>query len=397
MKIFRKVLCMILAVVMIAGIAPRVEAQAATTPAKVTEEQVKQRMETVKKMTGSYFTVNGEACGYKSGHGCSNCRTTNLINSSHIKSYLGMLPESISRLPDKTKFYQNCESCRAFALIIHWYLYAQKSTDTVEVSVVNNMKDVRLSSSNMVDSSKKNSVFKIGDIIGMTEDSYHSMIVMDYLKDSSGKIYGFKLIDCNRNGASVGNCKVQQISYSFDNFYSDWGVATVYRATNYSAHVHDYSGDKNIGYCNSCNNDYLTTSAFNSSKVYTSGTVTPKTTTQLHVKMRPYAASTWTNGDLNIKADSATMEYTCKNHWGNTWYCVKFKDSSGNYKTGYVYNEDVNFVKNPNTVSASCFLASKFGGKINEGDSLWISKSEYGGSVKSTDGTTKLAKVVFGI
>ena len=388
---------MLLAVVMIAGIMPRVEAQAATTPAKVTEEQVKQRMETVKKMTGSYFTVNGEACGYKSGHGCSNCRTTNLINSSHIKSYLGMLPESISRLPDKTKFYQNCESCRAFALIIHWYLYAQKSTDTVEVSVVNNMKDVRLSSSNMVDSSKKNSVFKIGDIIEMTEDSYHSMIVMDYLKDSSGKIYGFKLIDCNRNGASVGNCKVQQISYSFDNFYSDWGVATVYRATNYSAHVHDYSGDKNIGYCNSCNNDYLTTSAFNSSKIYTSGTVTPKTTTQLHVKMRPYAASTWTNGDLNIKADSATMEYTCKNHWGNTWYCVKFKDSSGNYKTGYVYNEDVNFVKNPNTVSASCFLASKFGGKITEGTSLWAKNNDYGGSIRSGDGTTKLTKVVFGI
>ena len=399
LKFFRKVLCMILAVVMIAGITPRVEAQAATTPAKVTEEQVKQRMETFKRMVdgGKYFTVNGKACNdgkYEENHGCDNCLTTNLIKSGYIKNCLGLLPESIYRLPNNTNFARSCWSCRAFVLIAHWYLYAQRSTDDVEVSVVKGLKKVRLSSENMLDSAGK-PVFKIGDIL---ETSGHSLIVSDYYKNSSGAVTGFYAIDCNSNGDSVGHCKVQEWRYaSFDRFYNIWGTATLYRATNYSAHVHDYSGDKNIGYCNSCNNDYLTTSAFNSSKVYTSGTVTPKTTTQLHVKMRPYAASSWTNGDLNIKADSATMEYICKNHWGNTWYCVKFKDSSGNYKTGYVYNEDVNFVKNPNTVSASCFLASKFGGKITEGDSLWISKSEYGGSVKSTDGTTKLAKVVFGI
>lgn len=398
MKIFRKVLCMILAVVMIAGITPRVEAQAATTPTKVTEEQVKQRMETVKKMTGSYFTVNGEACGYESGHGCENCDTRYLIGrDSSIRKHLDLLPNTYTLLPETRETYPSCMSCRAFVAIVHWYLYAQKTSDNIEVSVVNGLNRVRLNSSNMLDSNG-NPIFRIGDIIETPySGSCHSLIVMDYLKNSSGQVYGFKTIDCNNNGRNVGNCKVQQASYSFDSFYSNWGVATVCRATNYSAHVHDYSGDKNIGYCNSCKNDYLTTSAFNSSKVYTSGRVTPKTTTQLHVKMRPYAASTWTNGDANIKADRATMEYTCKNHWGNTWYCVKFKDSSGNYKTGYVYNEDVNFVKDPNTVSASCFLASRFGGKINEGDSLWISKSEYGGSVKSTDGTTKLAKVVFGI
>ena len=398
MKFLRKTLCIILAVVMIAGITPRVEAQAATTPAKVTEEQVKQRMETVKKMTGSYFTVNGKACGYESGHGCENCDTRYLIGrDSSIRKHLDLLPNTYTLLPETRETYPSCMSCRAFVAIVHWYLYAQKTSDNIEVSVVNGLNRVRLNSSNMLDS-KGNPIFRVGDIIETPySGSCHSLIVMDYLKNSSGQVYGFKTIDCNNNGRNVGNCKVQQASYSFDSFYSNWGVATVCRATNYSAHVHDYSGDKNIGYCNSCKNDYLTTSAFNSSKVYTSGRVTPKTTTQLHVKMRPYAASTWTNGDANIKADRATMEYTCKNHWGNTWYCVKFKDSSGNYKTGYVYNEDVNFVKDPNTVSASCFLASKFGGKINEGDSLWISKSEYGGSVKSTDGTTKLAKVVFGI
>ena len=387
---------MILAVIMIIGIMPKVEAQAATTPAKVTEEQVKQRMEVFKKMVddGAYFTYDGTPCAYASGHGCDKCSTDMLIKSDHIKNYLGLLPESIYRLPNNTKQSRSCMSCRAFVLIAHWYLYAQKSTDTVEVSVIKGLDNVKLSNGNMLDSNGK-PVFRIGDII---ETSGHSAVISDYYKDSSGNVTGFYVIDCNNNGDVVGNCKVQEWKYtSFGRFYNIWGSARVYRATNYSAHVHDYSGDNNVGYCNSCKNDYLTTSEFSSSKVYTSGTVTPKTTAQLHIKMRPYAASTWTNGDANIKADSATMEYTCKNHWGNTWYCVKFKDNSGSYKTGYVYNGDVNFVKDPNTVNASCFLASKFGGKINEGDSLWVSKSEYGGSVKSTDGTTWITKVVFGI
>ncbi len=394
MRNFKKILCMILAVVMIAGIMPRVEAQAATTPAKVTEEQVKQRMKVFEKMVddGAYFTYNGKPCAYVSGHGCKECSTDKLIKSNHIKNYLGLLPESIYRLPNK--YGRSCMSCKAFVLIAHWYLYAQKSTDDVAVNIVNGLNEVKFSSSNMLDSNG-NPKFRIGDILESDSQS-HSLIISDYYKEN-GKIVGFYTIDCNWGGADVGNCKVQERKYTFSGFSNLFGATTVYRATNYSDHVHDYSGNNNIGYCNSCKNDYLTTSAFSSSKVYTSGTVTPKTTAQLHVKMRPYAASTWTNGDANIKANSATMEYTCKNHWGHTWYCVKFKDSSGSYKTGYVYNGDVNFEKNPNTVSASCYLASRFGGKINEGDSLWVSKSEYGGSVKSTDGTTKLSKVVFGI
>ncbi len=75
---------MILAVIMIIGIMPKVEAQAATTPAKVTEDQVAQKMETLKKMVreGKYFTVDGKACNngkYEANHGCDNCSTTNLI------------------------------------------------------------------------------------------------------------------------------------------------------------------------------------------------------------------------------------------------------------------------------------------------------------------------------
>ena len=367
---------------MIAGIMPRVEAQAATTPAKVTEEQVKQRMETIKKFAGKYFTVNGKACC----RGCyDGCGTRGLIKSgSYIKNYLDILPTSYANLP-KTSLTSNlCASCRAFATIVHWYLYAQKSTDEVKVNIL--YKNVKLSA-NYIDK------LKTGDII---EFEGHSMIYIEpYTK--SGAVIGVKVIESNIGSSKYGHNYTMIQNWSFSGLYSDYGNATICRATNYSDHVHDYSGDNNIGYCNSCKNDYLTTSAFSSSKVYTSGTVTPKTTAQLHVKMRPYAASTWTNGDANIKANSATMEYTCKNHWGHTWYCVKFKDSSGSYKTGYVYNGDVNFEKNPNTVSASCYLASRFGGKINEGDSLWVSKSEYGGSVKSTDGTTKLSKVVFGI
>lgn len=389
MKIFRKVLCMILAVVMIAGITPRVEAQAANAP-NVTQTEVEAKISKLRSIfncdsgTKGYFTSDRKAA---STSGSDNCYIQNVIKSSWLTNAIGMSGLSTSNMPlaYKPNGYRidndSCYSCMAFATFAEWYIFAGASSHKVTVSKLSNGK---MAKSTFTDS-------RIGDVVvlqdSLNEVDGHAAIILGY--DDSG----IKVLDCNWPLSGYGHCVVQVHKIS----YGTYVYATVSRATNYSAHVHDYSGDKNIGYCNSCKNDYLTTSAFNSSKVYTSGRVTPKTTTQLHVKMRPYAASTWTNGDANIKADRATMEYTCKNHWGNTWYCVKFKDSSGNYKTGYVYNEDVNFVKDPNTVSASCFLASRFGGKINEGDSLWISKSEYGGSVKSTDGTTKLAKVVFGI
>ena len=389
LKFFKKVLCMILAVVMIAGITPRVEAQAANAP-NVTQTEVEAKISKLRSIfncdsgTKGYFTSDRKAA---STSGSDNCYIQNVIKSSWLTNAIGMSGLSTSNMPlaYKPNGYRidndSCYSCMAFATFAEWYIFAGASSHKVTVSKLSNGK---MAKSTFTDS-------RIGDVVvlqdSLNEVDGHAAIILGY--DDSG----IKVLDCNWPLSGYGHCVVQVHKIS----YGTYVYATVSRATNYSAHVHDYSGDKNIGYCNSCNNDYLTTSAFNSSKVYTSGTVTPKTTTQLHVKMRPYAASTWTNGDLNIKADSATMEYTCKNHWGNTWYCVKFKDSSGNYKTGYVYNEDVNFVKNPNTVSASCFLASKFGGKITEGTSLWAKNNDYGGSIRSGDGTTKLTKVVFGI
>lgn len=249
---FKRLLCMLLATAMIVGFVPKIDAQAttilpleefeeeiteepfaeaeqddfsetvveedepdmviegdeiqATTPSSVTEEQVIERMKTVKAMEGKYFTVDGASCGNESGHGCSNCLTTNLIKSSSaVSGYLPLLPESINRLPNGTSYSRNCMSCRAFVLIVHWYLYAQKSTDTVEVSAVSGLSNVNLSNSNMLDSNG-DPVFRIGDIV---ETSSHSQIIMDYYKNSSGKVTGFKLIDCNSNGTSVGNCKVQ--------------------------------------------------------------------------------------------------------------------------------------------------------------------------------------------
>lgn len=106
---FKRLLCMLLATAMIVGFVPKIDAQAttilpleefeeeiveesfeeaeqndfsetvveedepdmvlesaeiqATTPSSVTEEQVIERMKTVKAMEGKYFTVDGASCG----------------------------------------------------------------------------------------------------------------------------------------------------------------------------------------------------------------------------------------------------------------------------------------------------------------------------------------------
>ena len=394
LKFFRKVLCMILAVVMIAGIAPRVEAQAATTPAKVTEGQVAHKMGTVMKFVGKYFTTygsNGEKpCQnyYTSGHGCSDCGTSKLINSSWIKNTFGLTASSVSNLPSfrfapNGSMAQPCSSCVAFATMVHWFLYAQNSTDKVTVSQI-----VQKGTFNSETFSKA----KVGDIITMVSgsDHYHTMIFV------SLKSNGVEVIDCNWNGANVGSTKVQKRVHYFSN--SNGCTVTINRAINYTQeHVCSYN---NNGYCTGCGKDYLETSSFSSTKDVVSGKVTPLTTERLHVRTRPYAASTWPDGSSYKTADYANMEYTCKNHYGNLWYYVKYYDNY--YKTygyGYVYNEEVDFDNEQysNNIIADCYLASKFGGKITEGTSLWAKNNDYGGSIRSGDGTTKLTKVVFGI
>ena len=216
----------------------------ATTPAKVDDAIVAERLATLKKLKGKFFTVNGTYCK-KPGvprHGCTNCQTTYLIKTD----LLDLMPSKENNLPriilhgEDNYLYGTRQSCAAFATIAHWYLYAQKSTDSVKVDFVE--KDGKKCSGEF----NKNTLSgaKPGDIIGLTYKSgshYHSMIFLGF---ASG---GINVLDCNSDNETYGNCRVYETFFPYSSKYN----VAVSRATNYVEHIYN-----DYGYCSHCKKYY---------------------------------------------------------------------------------------------------------------------------------------------
>ena len=123
------------------------------------------------------------------------------------------------------------------------------------------------------------------------------------------------------------------------------------------------------------------------------GTLTPASGSAIYIKQQPYKEPA---GQYLAKVTSCEAVALLTNSIGNKWYEVIYTEN-GTAKTGYVYSGDVSFTKAPNNLEVKCSLASKFGGQITEGTSLWAKNGDYSGSVSSSDGVTNLTKVVFGI
>ncbi|MBQ2899915.1 MAG: InlB B-repeat-containing protein [Oscillospiraceae bacterium] len=415
-QIMKKVLCSLLAVLMIAGAVPvnaiafelekvgesipveeevaapeteEIEREAgtfsATAPEKVTDTIIEEKFKKLNSLKEKFFTTTGKPCAYISGHGCSNCGTTKLVSSGKVKELLGIAPKSgadTTYLPNirwitpnnnlgkQGTFTFPVQSCLAFASIAHWYLYAQKSTDKVtEIHIA----DFDYKKENM--NSIKN-IARKGDIIlfkdQLNPSSQHAGIYVDC--GSSG----IKVLDCNWNGSNVGNCKIQEHIMS----WSQYKYIVISRANTYVEHSYD-----NKGYCSHCGKYYEEINKVTS----IDGTVS--STENIYVKPHPYQGESGTYQD-KLKAGTYKIVGKIANHYGNTWYKISY----GSSKTGWVYPEDHITVTINNTINVELSM-NKY--TIPKGTSVWANDSSkaynWYGKVSSSNGISKITSVTFEI
>ena len=271
----------------------------ATTPGKVTPIEAYNRIGQLNKLLSyRHFTTTQADCGNNS---CDKCNAGNVLKSSWAKNCLDLVPSSFSM---KHWYYGsslgNGWTCCGFANFAGWYIFAQKSTDSVSFS---QLKTGKYEQSTM-------SVALPGDIIRLgssTSSSSHSAVVISVGSD------GVKVLDSNYVCRSdLGRNIVAEHVIS----YSSYSYVTISRASNYNTS----SGEAT--YVLTCT-EYPTD-------------LTLKTTGSGYVKSLPCSKNTDSNS-TDLESFSSGATYNCnailKNTAGNYWYRVKL--SSGKY--GYIY------------------------------------------------------------
>ena len=231
-----------------------------------------------------------------------------------------------------------------------------------------------------------------------TAESWHAAIVTHYDETEDT----FYCMDPANNYNSLGTgmvpLKDTVVGRSYlggstqDSMVNSENLVTVwYVQSGINYHAHDWS---NTGLC-CCGAKYGDWVRNQGTDLYqcVKGTLTPASGSAIYVKQQPYKEPA---GQYLAKVKSCDAIALLTNTIGNRWYEVKYTEN-GTDKTGYVYSGDAKFVKATNKLEAKCALAGKFNGKITEGTSLWAKNGDYSGSIASSDGVTKLTKVVFGI
>ncbi len=271
----------------------------ATTPGKVTPIEAYNRIGQLNMLLSyRHFTTTQADCGNNS---CDKCNAGNVLKSSWAKNCLDLVPSSFSM---KHWYYGsslgNGWTCCGFANFAGWYIFAQKSTDSVSFS---QLKTGKYEQSTM-------SVALPGDIIRLgssTSSSSHSAVVISVGSD------GVKVLDSNYVCRSdLGRNIVAEHVIS----YSSYSYVTISRASNYNTS----SGEAT--YVLTCT-EYPTDLKL-------------KTTGSGYVKSLPCSKNTDSNS-TDLESFSSGATYNCnailKNTAGNYWYRVKL--SSGKY--GYIY------------------------------------------------------------
>lgn len=191
------------------------ETKMETTPLKVTEEEVLERIEMLsEKLEGKYFTVNQKSCGSERSHGCSNCSMLEVVSTDWFEEEVGFVPDDRDYYPHH--YYGSHEytwgmSCCGFATYAGWYIYAQNTSDNV---VFNSVGCKWFSYENMKELARP------GDIIRLS--GKHSVIFISCDED------GINVLDCNWRSDGT-NCEVSTHSISYGSYL--W--AEVSRAVNY--------------------------------------------------------------------------------------------------------------------------------------------------------------------
>ena len=252
MKLIKRLLGFLLAVMMVAAICP-VQAFATTTPSEVSAATAAQRVEKLRNFVKnnshgySYFTTTGKNCtsadsNHPSSNWCSYCVTTNLLNASWIKSDLGLLPSSNDQLPylrwaspTEAASYGKigvieapAYSCVGFAMIAHWFIYAQKSTDNIAGEHIATI-DLNNSTSAKTNLEK---YARVGDVLvyrtAKTNGTYSHAAIYTGCSTS-----GITVLDSNWGGSSGPTCKMQEHTIP----YSSYRYVEITRATNASKTV----------------------------------------------------------------------------------------------------------------------------------------------------------------
>ncbi len=404
-QIMKKVLCSLLAVLMVAGAVPvnaiafelekvgesipaeeevavpeieeslnepqngGYETMATDSRAKISDVEIAERIKTLEnKLLGKYFTANRKTCGYYSGsnHPCNyggNCSASAIIKNGWFKTEFGICPKSVNNLCVKG----DSMTCAAFARMAHWYIFCKNA---VEVDYV----DWFVSKATFNHTNAKKA--KKGDIIVLygPNDAYHEGILLSVTSS------GIKMLECNVNGASEGASKVfNKFTTTYGYLYTSFSIG---RATNYVEHSYD-----NKGYCSHCGKYYEEINKVTS----IDGTVS--STENIYVKPHPYQGESGTYQD-KLKAGTYKIVGKIANHYGNTWYKISY----GSSKTGWVYPEDHITVTINNTINVELSM-NKY--TIPKGTSVWANDSNkaynWYGKVSSSNGVSKITSVTFEI
>ena len=366
-KIFKKLLCSLLAVLMIVSIAP-IRAEAATvtsTKEEAVETGVYQKiLEVVEEMKTDFpnnvFSVNGKDC-YVSGvsHGCYNCYLPNIVEDKlKEKSWV---TQKIITAGDYDSW-----QCNGFAK----YAF---------VRIFGSLQTGKFTRYENIGSGSKASTYskcKTGDIIFTSK---HAMIYLWH--DSTG----VTVLDAN----GYGDLKIrfeEKYSYSHGNLS---GSVNIRRANNWDEidkkYGHSYD---DYGYCSHCKKYY---EQINANKIVSvNGTATKITFSKFYIKAHPYKAGA--NQD-ELVAEECKVIGKIVNHKGNTWYKISY----GSSKTGWIdsnnYKIDIN-----NTINIELNMNKS---SIPKGTSVWANDSSkaynWYGKASSSNGVSKITSLTFEI
>lgn len=221
MKRAQKLISIILMVTMLTGIISifPVSVSAATTPSKVSNSEAYNKIYNLYSVLGegSYFTTtHSNSCGSKSsGHACSYCKLSSILNKSWFINKFGTL--SVSQFP--STYYSDGKahgpdgwSCFGFASFAEWYVFHTNKSDKVTTSYVGTYS---------YDYANAQKYIKTGDLIRV--DDGHSAIAI------SCNSTGVEVLDSNWSGSY--NCQV----YIHTIKYTSKNMVSVSRATNSEA------------------------------------------------------------------------------------------------------------------------------------------------------------------
>ncbi len=230
MKNSKRLISLVLVVVMLFSFIPAtaMDVIAADAAHSVDAATAANRTNTlINNLAGKYFTTTQSTCGNSK---CDTCKNSNIIGTTWLKNTMGLVPDSVSLLPEH--YYSSSGivtstawSCAGFANYCLWYIYAKNPSD--------NVRRVNIYSGAYNKSNMDNSGVRTGDVIRVADR--HSFIYISH--DSSG----VTVLDSNWDSATPNLVKKHVISWS----WRSGTTMAITRGKNWTGqHTHSFTGQR---------------------------------------------------------------------------------------------------------------------------------------------------------